>query len=221
MPQFQNFDELRSSKPGIWNSTNQDRVRHFKLLEKYKKMFLRELPDSYEDDVIDLTKIEYFCITSLVWQKAKRSENIERGFRVVAHRVIDGVPHNDKQERFRINEELMVMIRACDLNKRPMVHGDNAAAYYQSVAADAAAAAAAVEQALVDSAVAAVQAAARIVPPEQLLAAAPADAAAPAVVAAPAAGGGGGQGGGNGEPPVKRARRASGGKGIRAKHITS
>ena len=70
-----------------------------------------------------------------------------------------GVPHNDKQERFRINEELMVMIRACDLNKRPMVHGDNAAAYYQSVAADAAAAAAAVEQALVDSAVAAVQAA--------------------------------------------------------------
>ena len=82
MPQFQNFDELRSSKPGIWNSTNQDRVRHFKLLEKYKKMFLRELPDSDEDDVIDLTKIEYFCITSLVWQKAKRSENIERGFRV-------------------------------------------------------------------------------------------------------------------------------------------
>ena len=154
-------------------------------------------------DVIDLTETEFFCITSLVWQKAKRSENIERGFRVVAHRVIDGVPHNDKQERFRINEELMVMIRACDLNKRPMVHGDNAAAYYQSVAADAAAAAAAVEQALVDSAVAAVQAVARSVPPEQLLAAAPADAA------APAGGGGGGQGGGNGEPPVKRARRAS------------
>ena len=73
---------------------------------------------------------------------------------------------------------------------------------------------AAVEQALVDSAVAAVQAAvARGVPPEQLLAAAPADAPAPAVVAAPAAGGGGGQVGRNGEPPVKRARRASGGKG--------
>ena len=195
-------------------TSKQDRVRHFKLLEKYKKMFLRELPDSDEVDVIDLTETEFFCITSLVWQKAKRSENIERGFRVVAHRVIDGVPHNDKQERFRINEELMVMIRACDLNKRPMVHGDNAAAYYQSVAADAAAAAAAVEQALVDSAVAAVQAAvARGVPPEQLLSAAPADAAAPAVVAAPAAGGGGGQGGRNGEPPVKRARRASGGKG--------